>query len=339
MARIRALKIGFFRNEDLCVFSFAHRLLFEGLWVLADRDGRLEDRPRRIHADIFPFDSSLDVDAMLSDLAGGELPFIERYEVDGRRYIQVVNFSKHQRPHKAEPKSVIPVSGHADSLHPPSSAGENPLDDGDQLEGMGNGEWDLGNGEREGRTQIVLVAVATPPEALGDAWNAGVSAPIPHVRELTDKRRRGAVARLRERVIEDWRVVIGRINASPFCRGENERGWVATFDWLLQPDTAVKVLEGKYDARKKHGGHKPLTHQVKSAGVDPDVRELCDSALLKESDIGGFFVGAQLEHEGTGWVLRVPNADDAEWIQKHYLAALQGACVRHGISAIAVRAA
>lgn len=44
---------------------------------------------------------------------------------------------------------------------------------------------------------------------------------------------------------------MGRISTSDFCRGKNERGWVATFDWLLQPDTAIKVLEGKYDNRGK----------------------------------------------------------------------------------------
>ena len=68
--------------------------------------------------------------------------------------------------------------------------------------------------------------------------------------ELTDSRHKHATVRLREKPqLEHWRGVVQRINASDFCRGQNERGWVATFDWLLQPDTAVKVLEGKYDNR------------------------------------------------------------------------------------------
>jgi hypothetical protein len=38
------------------------------------------------------------------------------------------------------------------------------------------------------------------------------------------------------------------MDASPFCRGETgDRGWRASFDFLLKPDTATKVLEGKYD--------------------------------------------------------------------------------------------
>jgi hypothetical protein len=59
------------------------------------------------------------------------------------------------------------------------------------------------------------------------------------------------MARLRERPLEEWRPIFQRINASDFCRGQNDRGWIATFDWALQPDTAAKVLEGKYDNRTK----------------------------------------------------------------------------------------
>lgn len=94
-----------------------------------------------------------------------------------------------------------------------------------------------------------LVSAAADPTALMDAWNHGTGLPIPKCRELSDKRRKHAIARLRERPLEEWVQVIARINASQFCRGQNDRGWAATFDWLLQPDTAVKVLEGKYDNR------------------------------------------------------------------------------------------
>jgi len=48
MARSRNIKPGFFRNEMLAECSPLARLLFAGLWCLADRFGRLEDRPKRI---------------------------------------------------------------------------------------------------------------------------------------------------------------------------------------------------------------------------------------------------------------------------------------------------
>jgi hypothetical protein len=64
---------------------------------------------------------------------------------------------------------------------------------------------------------------------------------------MTDKRRPKAKARLKDRPLEEWRTVIERINASSFCLGESAGGWLASPDWLLQADTATKVLEGKYE--------------------------------------------------------------------------------------------
>lgn len=249
MARIRSIKPDFFRDEDLAVFSFAHRLLFIGLWNLSDRRGLLEDRPRRIHADLFPFDPSLDVDAMLTDLAEGLRPFILRYTVNGRRFIAVINFLKHQRPHKTEPESVIPQPDAADNLHSPLDDEQSTLLNARKgREGKGNDQGREGKGEGVTR----LSPLRASPETLSAAWNDLTSRPIPQCRELTAQRRTSAQKRLEERDLAEWQIVIGRINASAFCRGENARGWVATFDWLLKPDTAVKVLEGKYDTRPKH---------------------------------------------------------------------------------------
>jgi len=105
MARARNIKPSFFLNEELAEMPFEGRLLFIGLWTLADREGRLEDRPRRIKAQIFPFDGC-GVDAGLAALA--EAGFIQRYEVGGERLIQVVNFTRHQNPHQREAASSLP---------------------------------------------------------------------------------------------------------------------------------------------------------------------------------------------------------------------------------------
>jgi hypothetical protein len=106
VSRSRNIKPGFFRNADLVELPVETRLLFIGLWGLADREGRLDARPKQIKMEIYPADS-FDVDAMLQQLrvAG----FIERYEVNGNKYIQVANFTKHQNPHRDEKASTIPA--------------------------------------------------------------------------------------------------------------------------------------------------------------------------------------------------------------------------------------
>lgn len=103
------------------------------------------------------------------------------------------------------------------------------------------------NAGAQARSAAVVVA---KPGDLMELWNATTTKPIPRCRELTVLRSKKASARLRERPIAEWRDVIARIQASPFCRGDNDRGWTATFDWILQPDVATKILEGKYENHK-----------------------------------------------------------------------------------------
>ena len=105
MARARNIKPGFFKNADLVELPMEARLLFIGLWTMADRAGRLEDRPKQIKMELFPADS-VDVGACLDGLQ--RWGFVRRYEIDGLRLIQIVNFNKHQNPHKDEKLSSLP---------------------------------------------------------------------------------------------------------------------------------------------------------------------------------------------------------------------------------------
>lgn len=106
MARARNIKPGFFRDAALVELPVETRLLFPGLWTIADREGRLEDKPKQIKMEIYPADS-FDVETMLCQLSDAGL--ILRYEAQGKRYIQIKNFGKHQNPHRDEKASTIPA--------------------------------------------------------------------------------------------------------------------------------------------------------------------------------------------------------------------------------------
>ena len=108
MSRARNIKPSFFRNPDLAEIKPLTRLLFIGLWTMADREGRLEDRPRYIKFELLPSDE-FDVDDALETLR--ERGFILRYDCDGERFIQIINFAKHQHPHIKETASTIPAPG------------------------------------------------------------------------------------------------------------------------------------------------------------------------------------------------------------------------------------
>lgn len=127
--RARNLKPSFFKNDILGTMPMAARLLFEGLWCMADREGRLEDRALRIKAEILPYDD-VDVDDLLNQLQARK--FIIRYAHGEDRYIQVVNFKRHQSPHLKEADSTIPAYDipHVESIStgdmPPASTMQAP---------------------------------------------------------------------------------------------------------------------------------------------------------------------------------------------------------------------
>ena len=114
--RSRDIKPGFYKNDQLAECSMAARLLFPGLWMLADREGRFENRPKKIRAEIFPFDD-VDVASLLKELEDAGL--ILAYEVNGSRYFWIPNFKKHQSPHKNEKNSELPA-------HPEELSGNGP---------------------------------------------------------------------------------------------------------------------------------------------------------------------------------------------------------------------
>ncbi len=275
------------------------------------------------------------VDQAIADLSARL--FIERYEVDGQRYLSLPNFARHQLVSRDEPASEIPAPdgsltpyerapnetvrariyvrdnytcaycGRQMSKTPrvrcvdhviPCSRGGSHRDEnlvtackrcnakkgartpieaelpwpqglgslltpcqhsvnGSGQEGeLGIRDLELGIGERESRADAAPtaadVAVAGRfAEEFKSLWNSTTSAPISQCRDVTAKRRRQIRLRLTERPLMEWQQVFERIQTSAFCRGENDRGWLASFDWVVgSPDVAVKVLEGKYDNRK-----------------------------------------------------------------------------------------
>lgn len=122
--RARNIKPGFFTNDQLSELPFEARLLFIGLWCMADRDGRLEDRPKAIKMRIFPADA-LDVEPLLAGLERQRL--IQRYEREGLRCIAIPAFAEHQRPHPNETSSGLPAY---DVAPAPSSNGASTSNQG-----------------------------------------------------------------------------------------------------------------------------------------------------------------------------------------------------------------
>jgi hypothetical protein len=150
MARIRTIKPSFFKNEELADLPMTARLLFIGLWTQADCEGRLENRPKRLKAEIFPYDT-VNIEELLSRLQSAG--FIMKYEFGDLKLICIPNFSKHQRISGSEAgcKSEFPA----------------PEEEGSTLEALrkqlGSTEDDRKGKEGKGKERKGMEDVFTPP--------------------------------------------------------------------------------------------------------------------------------------------------------------------------------
>lgn len=102
-----------------------------------------------------------------------------------------------------------------------------------------------------------------PSEAI--IWNETCSN-LPKALVVGGSRLRSLQARRRDPFWrENFKAACEKVSESNFCNGatNSDRAWVATFDWMLQPDTVPKVMEGKYDNRK------PKAKPVASTEEDP----------------------------------------------------------------------
>ena len=101
MPRARNIKASFFSNDELGDLDPLARLLFVGLWTLADYKGDLIWREKKVKAQLLPYDNCCVKKLAINlDKSG----FIRFYSDGERIYLNIINFTKHQNPHNNERK-------------------------------------------------------------------------------------------------------------------------------------------------------------------------------------------------------------------------------------------
>jgi len=111
LPRIRTIKPSFFQSDDVSALPLRARLTWIGLWTQCDDQGRTKDHARLIKAAIWPLDAQVSLADIEEDLntldSQGR---IVRYEVNGQRYLEITNWSEHQKINRAT-ESRIPPPG------------------------------------------------------------------------------------------------------------------------------------------------------------------------------------------------------------------------------------
>lgn len=177
MARIRYINPEFFTDDRLAELPPLYRIFFAGMWCYADREGRLDDKPKQLKVKILPYDN-VDIDIVLKSLEDTRL--INRYQVDNCKYIQIINFLKYQRPHHTEKPSSIPSYNGEKTVKHPSRDGEklvgmgmvNGDGDGERLMGMGNGKTPLPPFEKGAVEKVKKPVSEKPDSGFETFWQA-----------------------------------------------------------------------------------------------------------------------------------------------------------------------
>lgn len=122
--RIRSIKPEFWRSDDVNEMTIEDRLLFIGLWSYVDDNGVGIDRHSSICADLFAHDLSVSPHDTLKRVQNGlsrlhSLGVIVRYSVESKDYLEIVNWSKHQKINRPSPGRYPTSDGVKAKTHEP----------------------------------------------------------------------------------------------------------------------------------------------------------------------------------------------------------------------------
>lgn len=117
MTKRRMIHDEFFQSEGVAAWTMRQRLLVIGMISIADDQGRLKGNPLWLRSQIFPYDM-LSIDDISSDLAAiaATNDTVWLYQVDGRDYIQLVNWWDYQSPQWAKASRLPAPTGWQDRI-------------------------------------------------------------------------------------------------------------------------------------------------------------------------------------------------------------------------------
>lgn len=85
-------------------------------------------------------------------------------------------------------------------------------------------------------------------EPFVEVWNIFATAyNLSRLKDINESRRKKFATRIREPAF-DFLKILEKIKVSPHLKGDNNRGWKADFNWILENDSNyLKILEGNYN--------------------------------------------------------------------------------------------
>lgn len=248
MGRIRSIKPEFPHSESMGRVSRDARLLFILLWGIVDDSGRARASSRMLASLLFPYDNDAPalLPGWLAELENEEA--VRLYIVDGDRYLDIPNWSKHQKIDKASPPK-FPAFDEGSRIVDESSR---PFVVGlDQGSGIGSGIRDQGSGRGSGEG----TAGAAAPVGFAEKSSRPViltgdlSASFERFWVAYDyKKARANAERAWRRIAPDAALVDQIVAAAKIDRPELRKHpatWLNAACWEDEPDKTRSIFGGK----------------------------------------------------------------------------------------------
>ena len=101
----------------------------------------------------------------------------------------------------------------------------------------------------------------------------------PKVKGLSEDDKKNIRDRLKTYTLEDFRELFELAENSDFLKGDNDSGWRATFDWLIEDDSMAKVLNGKYEYKisRKSKNAQDLDNELATGDMWLEARKRMES--------------------------------------------------------------
>ncbi len=88
---------------------------------------------------------------------------------------------------------------------------------------------------------------------------------IPKIDKITTKRKKNIELVLKSYSKEQITIAINKLKNSKICSGDNNTGWIASFDFLFNINNFTKTFEGNYDNKEKTNISSPAPQRQQSA--------------------------------------------------------------------------
>lgn len=113
--------------------------------------------------------------------------------------------------------------------------------------------------EKDIEIEVSTTKVALIPkhlECIVIAWN---NLNLSTIKSIQNTRLKLLNARIKDYGIDGVLQAINNIKESSFLKGQNNKNWTITFDWLIKPSNFVKVLEGNYTDKEDGSNARNIT--------------------------------------------------------------------------------